>query len=239
MILGFKNRIAEERRKSPKDRTIGDWLEDATADLASPARHRVCLEIKAHYAQAVEGRLNEGLPGTEAEAAALAELGDPNAAADQFRKRHLTVSEAARIERTLKNYRHLGYLLFSFVLPCLMLWFLRREVSMPHFIGTIFAIIWFRTLVRAIGYSIARSQEKKANIRILLAAEILDEQVFEATFWVFFWLGLGVGSASWVIGVAVWIGATIRAFPCFRLLLKLSRVTDVHQELPPRGASVA
>lgn len=244
MIPGYKHRIAEERRTSSTDRTISDWLKDTTSDLASPARDRVWLEINTHYAQAVEGRLNAGLPLAEAEAAALAELGDPIAAANQFRKRHLTASEDERIERTLKNYRNLVYLLLSFAVPGLMLWILPRGALIPHFVGMAVAIMWFGALVRAVGFSIARFQGRKANIRILLIAVTLDDLVFSPLFCVFLWLGFGLGGpAIWAGGVVMWVfmwvGGAIRTFPYLLLLFKLSRVTDVHQELPPRGASVA
>ncbi len=90
---------------TPKAVSVSDWLELATNRLAAPARKRIGLEIEAHYAEAVRAHVEEGMSEWEAQAAALAELGDAWAAARRFRKQHLTEGEAQNVESMIKNAR--------------------------------------------------------------------------------------------------------------------------------------
>jgi hypothetical protein len=69
------------------------WVLLATYGLVAPARERIKREIEAHYAEAVDGHLAEGLSRNEAEAVSLLELGEIRDAAKAFRKRHLTEEE--------------------------------------------------------------------------------------------------------------------------------------------------
>lgn len=236
MILGSKKRIGEEQRKSSEIRTIEDWLENATGGLVGPARDRICAEIYSHFLEAVNDRFKEGASEAQAETAALAELGDPKAAADQFRNRHLTVSEATRIGRSLSNFHDISPLLISYVTPCLMLgWFL-FGISFAQ--GMAFATLLIGALFQTIGFTLVRLREVGANIRHLMAIEILNQFVFPI-FWVFFYFAIGLNAAvCFGIGICVLICGAFFAFPYLRLWLKLSNVTT-RQEVPPRGASVA
>src|ERR1700685_3742524 len=91
------------RPKSPllgqNPRDLPEWLEMATLTLVPSAQARIRSEIEAHYADAVQSHLSSGSPESTAHATALADLGDPSAAAARFRREHLTVKEAQAVAR--------------------------------------------------------------------------------------------------------------------------------------------
>jgi len=66
------------------------WLYAATGDLCEDASARIYEEVRAHFADAVEAGLDEGLTRDEAERAALEGLGPPYRAAKAFRRSYLT-----------------------------------------------------------------------------------------------------------------------------------------------------
>ena len=76
---------------------LSEWLEIATEKLAPGARDRIRTDITTHYDEAVEAHAQKGLPMLAAQAAALAQLGDENAAARRFRRAHLTESEFRKV----------------------------------------------------------------------------------------------------------------------------------------------
>jgi hypothetical protein len=97
-ILGYKNSNKFIRdfglAEWLKTRGLAGWLEIAADQLEAPASQRISSEIGAHYAEAVGVHLAEGEPESSAQSTALAELGDPQKAALNFRKSHLTEREA-------------------------------------------------------------------------------------------------------------------------------------------------
>src|SRR5580658_3727668 len=116
-ILGYKN----NNRAKPirafgitewlETRGLAGWLEIATDGLEASARQRIANEIGVHYAEAVSAHQATGETEHSAQATALAELGDPQEAALNFQKSHLTEFEAKSLnwmERTA------GKPLFSF-----------------------------------------------------------------------------------------------------------------------------
>jgi hypothetical protein len=84
-----------KRCSTPAEELLAEYIVFATFGLVAPARERIQMEIEAHYAEGVSRRLGEGLPQEQAEIAAAQELGDPHAAARQYRRRHLTEEEAS------------------------------------------------------------------------------------------------------------------------------------------------
>jgi len=102
-------------------RSLPEWLGMATWGLLPSAQDRVRPEIKAHYAEAVQFHLNNGLSESAAQTAALAELGSPKAASRRFRRKHLTIFDHSAIE----GYFSLGMNFFvtggSFLLALLVL----------------------------------------------------------------------------------------------------------------------
>src|SRR5579863_7417708 len=97
-ILGYKNNTVFIRdfglTEWLKTRGLAGWLEIATDGLEAPARQRIANQIGCHYAEAIHLHLAEGEPECSAQSTALAELGDPQKAALNFRKSHLTEYEA-------------------------------------------------------------------------------------------------------------------------------------------------
>lgn len=102
----------------PELQTLSEWLRIATWKLAGPAQERIRLEIETHYAQSVEVHRGNGLSEIDARAAALADLGDPEAAAKRFRKRHLTESEAAKLKRWYEQAGSRWVLLCAYLAFC-------------------------------------------------------------------------------------------------------------------------
>ena len=88
------------RRKKSKTFHYPDlagWLDIAILDLEHPARQRISSEIQSHYTESVAAHLTNGQTEILAHSSALAELGDPIAAARQFQKTHLTEDESGRL----------------------------------------------------------------------------------------------------------------------------------------------
>jgi len=104
-----KNRVAD----------LDEWLEIATKKLARPARRRVRLEIKTHYAEAVAAHQAAGSGEHAARVVALEELGDAKAAAKCFRKRHLTEAEVKFVGGIVESAKSMvllavGHITFAF-----------------------------------------------------------------------------------------------------------------------------
>ena len=93
---------------------VSTWLMVATKGLTPLANDRINPEIEAHFFDAVERHLADELSQTDAQLAALNELGDADAAGKRFRQKHLTVREAKHMEGTLKNSKSF-YWLFHMV----------------------------------------------------------------------------------------------------------------------------
>jgi hypothetical protein len=103
--------------REPNTRNISEWVEVVTRRIAAPANERIGREIGAHYAEAVVAHVGGGLSESEANAAALGELGDARQAARRFRRQHLTVRDARKLkvnDEMVKSILQLtsGYLLF-------------------------------------------------------------------------------------------------------------------------------
>jgi hypothetical protein len=101
---------------------VSEWLEATTHKLAPGAQERIRVEIEAHHEESVTAHLQAGLSKNDAEAAALAELGDVRQAARRFKRQHLTVRQAANLDAWDKHSKGLFQLgccylvFFSFVI---------------------------------------------------------------------------------------------------------------------------
>jgi uncharacterized membrane protein len=132
-ILGYDNKRANFIRSHGlaewlKARGLAGWLEIATDGLEESATQRIANEIEAHYAESVNAHVAAGGSEECAQTNALSELGDPKRAAAEFKKNHLTESEAEwmqRVERTAAQplfSRHiLWFGIFSIALVLLWL----------------------------------------------------------------------------------------------------------------------
>ncbi|HEX3719213.1 MAG TPA: permease prefix domain 1-containing protein [Verrucomicrobiae bacterium] len=100
-ILGDKNSSLAFRDVGLTEwwKTCGlpGWLEIATNGLEAAAKQRIAQEIEAHFAEAISDHLRAGESEPSAQEMALKELGDPQVAARNFQKSHLTESDGKAI----------------------------------------------------------------------------------------------------------------------------------------------
>ena len=101
-ILGYKNSSLVVRDFGLAEwlntRGLSGWLEIATDGLEAPAKQRIARENEVHYAEAVDDHMAANESEHSARTAAVLELGDPQVAALNFQKSHLTESEAKAVQ---------------------------------------------------------------------------------------------------------------------------------------------
>jgi len=85
--------------------SLADWLAIATGKLCLPAQERIKLELTSHFEDSLAAYHDKGIAEPEALARALADLGDAEKAARNFKKRHLTQSEAEFLGKKLSLYQ--------------------------------------------------------------------------------------------------------------------------------------
>lgn len=115
--------------------TLPEWLEIATRKLTDASKERIRVEIQAHYAESVEAHRENGLSESDAQTAALAELGDARAAARRFRKQHLTERENERLKYSEKSARSITMLIitWSYFGLCVFERLSRRHNALAHY----------------------------------------------------------------------------------------------------------
>ena len=96
MILGYKTPYPQILR-SRDPRNVDEWLAIATEDLMPLAQARVRIEIAGHYAAAVLAHTQAGESAPAAQAAALADLGNPWESHARFARAYLTRQDAGNI----------------------------------------------------------------------------------------------------------------------------------------------
>ncbi len=158
--------------RKPRAQNLSEWLEIATNHLAAGAKVRICTDITSHYEEALEGHLQNGLPRSAAQAAALAELGDASAAARRFRSEHLREFEFRKLVKLLKSGRlslsvHCGGLL-----DCC--WF--GSVLSQHYghAGSLFSVTLLVALF-IIYEVVALILARRKNPRLLLLMESVSQ----------------------------------------------------------------
>ncbi|HVU37137.1 MAG TPA: hypothetical protein VHC95_02280 [Opitutales bacterium] len=77
--------------------SLAEWLAVATQDLAPLAQSDIRKETEARYAGSLRTHSESGQPEAVACAAALAELGDAQAARQRFRRTHLSLADARQL----------------------------------------------------------------------------------------------------------------------------------------------
>ncbi len=216
--------------RAPK---LTEWLEIATAELTTPAKKRIRLEIEEHFAAAVENHTANGCPETDAQATALAELGDATAAAKHFRSRHLTEKEAKYIERMLKYSRGWIWILLCYaVSPLLCVYFfhlLKRHNASVAFPSVAGAIVLF--MIPTISFFVSRRNNPRPDIRLLLLLQLLNQG------------GFMILCIWWAVRID-WgmFGMLVSAWPVFRdlpLWYKLGRIGGVWQDMPPNKTTAS
>ena len=212
---------------------LGVWLNRATAGLTLPVAERIRLEIRSHFEDAVESHIAGGLSTREAESAALAALGDPKEARGQFHRRHLTAREADTIDRLLRQSRlwnsgwRLPLALIGYVVFFCMVALLGRHWHASPLVPAFFGVVNATLLV--LYFSEAKKGCHRLDLRRLVSLCMLLSTTLAAFFG---WYSFQWMPSAWLALIVV--GSFIpQVWSMMRLWLKLRRVADIWQEMPP------
>ena len=99
---------------------LESWLASATLGLALSERGRIQDEISAHVNDAIAYQTAQGLSASDAEARAVADLGDPRVARAAFLRTCYTLTDEIRLERLLG--RSWWTLLYAWLFISFPLW---------------------------------------------------------------------------------------------------------------------
>jgi hypothetical protein len=215
------------------------WLDAATAKLAAPARERIRGEITAHFTDAVERHLRDGCTETEAREAAVSELGDPQLAAIRFRRSHLTVKEAKRVEALAKNFRHVWSRLYWIGVPFLMLLaliLLEKDQHIRYLLRS--SQLAFIAAAYSVALFVAGIRWGWADSRLLSLVSSM-EALSSMVFWT-------VLSSRWLLDstwdcfglsalVAIVVPHGVRLTYAARLWWKLIRIGNIQDEVTPNA----
>jgi hypothetical protein len=217
--------------------SLYEWVEVATKKLSLPAKARIKLEINAHFDDSVQKYQKQGLTDSEAQACALVDLGDARVEARRFRKYHLTESEADLFEKKLSSYRLwgrspwiLGILYGSFLPVVFFAYLLLKVLHVPLLLPGIMALILFATL--PIACWAVNGGGTRPRLRLLFtigAIAWIDLLMF---------LGFYGLSVSWGPLFLVLMGSPVVWWDTLSLWLKIFRMDDVWQEIPPRDTAI-
>ena len=153
------------RKNTPQD--LDGWLEVATKWLVVPARKRIRSEIEAHYAEAVAAHVTEGLSESDANAAALADLGDAKSAARRLCKQHITKWEARQINHTVLFAKNCPWLLVNYAL--LFVCFLAAQEQNYQFrtVSLLISVLMLG-LFPSVAFFVVRREGSRAASKLLL-----------------------------------------------------------------------
>ncbi len=136
------------------NQAITNWLEIAQANLAPRAKEIVQEQILEHWNSALEKYVLEGKSVLEAEALALADLGDARAAAKKFEKAYLTTRELEKLTAVKDSAANVGFAL-EIILGGFLL-FLQLFKMNHDFIFAMFPVLVIKVLSNLLDRSIAR-----------------------------------------------------------------------------------
>ena len=213
---------------------LAEWLVVATKDLSLTAKRRIRLEIKSHFADAVETYLAEGATEAQARVFALADLGDAQAAAKRFRRSHLTEAESRLLEQTGRANRSFWMLGVQYGFAMLMLSLVACSVKW-HWAELIWpAILSVCYLTFAtLSCRVARcnhAQSRGHQLTMLVTLTFYSVMVIFC-----YYADVLLGDGLWCAMLII----SINMIRYFRLWLKVQRVGNVWQKLPPPGATAA
>jgi hypothetical protein len=134
-----------------KPANLAEWLDLATEDLIPPAQARIRKEIEAHYADALQAGLKRGLPEFEALAAALADLGNAEAAGRRFRREHPSTSDPDTLALVAWLQMFFGILL---TIALITFHFFPEPNPTPGPLGMFFFLSFCFIVVPALGISL-------------------------------------------------------------------------------------
>ena len=247
-ILGYKNTSTATALRAfglsewLDIRGLEGWLEIATDGLEVPARQRIANEIGVHYAEAVGAHLAAGEPELSAQSTALAELGDPQEAAVNFQKSHLTESEAKSLKWMERTATRPFFSFRALPLDCIPLaavaLFFYHSVNWnpqstldSHFLAglALVAFLGFRLIPRLLGASIIPRNTLRRELALCYLV------TFAAVF-LPMWLipcmqDCGIlGAPNYVLFAYIYV---YKVNPGFMIWKKLRKMTDERPELPP------
>jgi hypothetical protein len=205
------------------------WLRITTMGLAAPAKERIRLEVEAHHADAVAAHLQEGLSESDAQSAALIELGDADEAANCFRKQHLTVREAEQVKEAVRQLGSRLSLLGNYILffACFSLilnhgWFFRRNIL-------VLLSVWFMAAIVIPAFNFFKMRRKSKNLGNFV---LMQRMAWCVNFvCLIYFIESGYHLNMWRL-FSVFI---IVLIPVFRICLKLRHVANVWDEIPPQN----
>jgi hypothetical protein len=211
--------------RKPRAQNLSEWLHIATAKLAPGAKYRISSDIASHHEEAVEGHLQNGLSITAAQAAALAELGDANAAARRFRRAHLTKGEFRLVSQLLKSPRRnwLNQTLDTvwFCILCAIWYFDMVLFRSPQ--GKV--VVMLLMLGSLVAYILARRESAWPTPRlIVLLASVKHLNYGLIVVTAFFTMFLHVALARWFLVACLLSFAT--SYRLFRLRNKLGKMAE-------------
>ena len=189
------------------------------------------MEIGAHYTEALAAHVAGGLSESDAKAAAVAELGDPKAAAKRFRKEHLTAEQAEEAASYLKWARNVWVLLGMYLFFSSMLYMDRALVHRKHYLAPgVYFTIGFLTLVviPTACFFVARRKTSRPNISFIL---LIQSGAFFA--WMISFLFNIHGPGFFLATYSLSYGCCILIRP-LRLWHKLRKAGDDWQDTSPR-----
>jgi hypothetical protein len=208
------------QKRQPQD--VRAWVRLAAIELTEPIKKRFLLEIEAHYSEAVAVHQAEGLSELDACRVALSELGDPNEAAKRYRKQHLTIWEAEKIVRILKqsDFRFIcGY-------SGLSLAYLFAFSQLKSYSLVLWGTFWLgNAIVSMISLAIVHRKSRRVGAIFLLrfAAWVL---ILSSILFVF---GFGFGTAIVCIGFIFFL------YNDLPIWLKLLHISDIWSEITFRN----
>jgi hypothetical protein len=197
-----------------------EWLDTATAKLTVPARERIRGEIRAHFTDAVERHMRDGCTEEKARYAAVIELGDAKSAARRFRRSHLTIAESKMIETLAKPNT---WRVAASVLAVVAMWdnsLMFRDSMTPAITAsatTATVLVIMLTIIRVF---LGRRDWNCANARFLLLFDASTSLVVAAI--------LAIGAYYFLVAATF-----CQSIPEICLALKLTRIGDVQNEMPP------
>jgi hypothetical protein len=242
-ILGYKKSAQSIRSFGLAEwletRGFAGWLEIATDGLEAPARQRVAKEIGTHYAESVSAHMVAGLAQLSAQSTALAELGDPEVAARNFKKSHLTESDVKSMKwmermsaKPLFSFRMLPLDLLplaGLALLCsrshrtLLLWLLAIYLLVEY--------VGFRLIPRLL---YAKRLPRTSFLKGLALSTFLTEAAFGSCYAVLFCAQNHNIYASGFIGLFVVLRSSLSSNFSLRIWNKLRKMGDARNDPPPR-----
>lgn len=240
-ILGYKNSSLFIRdfglSEWLKTRGLAGWLEIATDGLEAPAKQRIAHEIEVHYAEAINDHMAAGEPELSAQLTALEELGDPQAAAVNFQKSHLTESEAKLMKgmewTASKPFFSFWILPLDIIPLSVFVFFCVFPHQISHLrllaVAMLVAYAGFRLIPRLL---CATTLPRTSFIRRLALISLLTQVALSI------WYALFIYATSHDIFVSAYFGLYILLLPNFksnsplRVWNKLRKMGDERNKLP-------